>query len=96
MDEILDTLKKLPREYLNHLVFELIQDGKITYHEITELHIKHLGNMQQSATDKYNKLSGMVKNMWSDYKKNRDENLKEIMRFFKDNGETMLSDEEIR
>ena len=35
MDEIIKMLKSLPKQILLHIVYNLIREGKITYHELT-------------------------------------------------------------
>lgn len=53
MIELLDQLKKLPKEVLMLIIFDLMKDEVITYHEVTEAHIKYLKMLHDGATDDY-------------------------------------------
>ena len=53
MLELLDQLKKLPKEVLMLIIFDLMKDEVITYHEVTEAHIKYLKMLHDGATDDY-------------------------------------------
>jgi hypothetical protein len=52
MLELLDQLKKLPKEVLMLIIFDLMKDEVITYHEVTEAHIKYLKMLHDGATDR--------------------------------------------
>lgn len=95
MDEIVKSLKSLPKQVLLIIVYDLMQAGAITYKDISELHVKHLEELKQGATEEYWKLQDMVKGLWHDSKKNRDKNLKEIMHYLKDKGKINITDEQI-
>lgn len=95
MDEILKSLKTLPKEILLIVVYDLMQEGIISYAELTQLHIQHLENLQRGATEDFFTLQGKICLLWNDYKKNRDKNLKDIMQYLKDKGTIMLEQEEI-
>lgn len=70
MDEILKTLKSLPKELLEWIIFQLMLDGKIEYHDLTEMHIKHLDALKRGQSEHYDKLRAMIVSMHCDAKKN--------------------------
>lgn len=95
MDEIIKMLKSLPKQILLLIVYKLMREGKITYHELTELHIKNLEELKKGTSDNYFKLQGEVVNLWNDTKKNRDSNLKAIMHRLVDEGRLNMNHEQI-
>ena len=95
MEEILVLLRRLKKEVLEMMIYQLMTEGKITYHDITALHVRHLEVMRKGASENFSKLRGEVSHMFADKKKNRDKNLKDIMHRFVDEGWIALSHEEI-
>lgn len=95
MLELLNQLKKLPKEVLMLIIFDLMKDEKITYHEITEAHIKYLQMLHEGATDDYYRLMNLCANLWIDYKKNLPDNVKAIMQLLKDEGRMNITQERI-
>ena len=85
----------MPKEILLIVVYDLMQEGKISYHEITQLHIQHLEKLQKGATNDFFKLQSKCIHLWNDFKKNRDANIKDIMQYLKDKGTIMLDQEKI-
>lgn len=95
MNEILKGLKTLPKEILLLVVYELMQEGKISYHEITQLHIQHLENLQKGAIEDYWKLQGKIVHLYNDYKYNRGKNIKDIMQYLNDKGTLNIDQDKI-
>ena len=95
MDEIIKILKSLPKQILLLIIYQLMREGKITYHELTDLHIKHLEELEKGMSDNYFKLQGEVFHLWNDTKKNRDSNLKAIMHRLVDEGRLNMNHEQI-
>lgn len=95
MDNIIEYLKSLPKQILLLIVYNLMRDGKITYHEMMDLHIKHLEELEKGMSDNYFKLQGEIFSLWNDYKKNRDKNLKDIMHRLVDEGRLNMNHEQI-
>ncbi len=86
MDDIVNTLKTLPKELLLMLIYQLMQDGNITYHELMDMHIQHLKELERGTSDKYLELKCKVVEMWNDKKCNYNKNLKGIMHYLLDEG----------
>ena len=95
MLELLDQLKKLPKEVLMLIIFDLMKDEVITYHEVTEAHIKYLKMLHDGATDDYYRLQNLCANLWIVYKKNLPKNIKAIMQLLKDEGRMNIRQERI-
>lgn len=95
MDNIIEYLKSLPKQVLLLMVYNLMRDGKITYHELMDMHIKHLEELEKGMSDNYFKLQGEIVSLWIDYKKNRDKNLKDIMHRLVDEGRLNMNHEQI-
>lgn len=95
MDDILTQLKSLPREVLQLIVFRLMQDGAISYAELTDMHIRHLDMLKAGVSENLQTLTGKIVGMWSDTKRNRDNNLKKIMHYLADRRMVNLTHEQI-
>ncbi len=90
MKELLNTLESLPKEVLNLIVYQLMRKGKITYHDLMDMHIKHLEELEKGANDNYHELKGKVVRMFCGHKKDYDKEIKGIMHYLLDNG--MIND----
>lgn len=95
MEELLTTLKSLPKELLEWTIFQLMLDGKIEYHDLTEMHIQHLEALRKGQSEHYDKLRVMIVSMHCDAKKNHAKNLGDIMHYLLDCGEVNMTHEEI-
>lgn len=95
MDKILDMLKSLPKEILTMIVYALMQEGKITFHELAEMHARHLEELRKGQSEHYMKLFGMMTHIYHDKKKNRDKNIKDVMHYLLDCGELNTTHEAI-
>lgn len=95
VSDLIVKLMPLDKEELNYIVYTLMFKGKIDYHEIMDIHIKHLEYMKRGASDAYARLSGMVIKMFCDTKKNYNSNLKEIMHDLCDRGCANVTHDEI-
>lgn len=95
MDEIIKTVKTLPKQVLLLLILGLMEDGIIEYHELTQLHIEHLEKLRKGTLDDYWRLQQKVSKIWIDYKKNRDTNIKSVMQYLMDKGTLNITQEQI-
>lgn len=95
MDDIVIYLKSLPKELLLLIVYRLMQDGNITYHELIDMHVQHLKELEQGTSDKLMELQSKVMLMWADKKCNYGKNLKDIMHYLCDEGRVNLTHEQI-
>ena len=68
-EELLKILKKLPKPFLNELVYQLMVDGNISYHELMDMHVQNLERMIKGETDAYFRLKAKVVHLMNDYKK---------------------------
>lgn len=95
MDEITEYLKSLPKEILLILIYNLMVDDKITFHEITQIHIEHMERLKKGETEAYNRLQQKVITMWVDKKKNLPKNLQSAMQLLYDEGRINITQEKI-
>lgn len=95
MDNLIDQLKALPREILKLIIFDLMREGKVTFHELAEMQAQHLEELRRGATVEYHKLVGKIVGMYCDKKSNRAQNIKDIMHYLKDKGMVNVTHEEI-
>lgn len=95
MDNILKSLRTLPKDILLWVIYNLMEEGKISYHEITKLHIDHLERLQKGAIEDYWKLQGKIVHLYNDYKYNRGKNIKDIMQYLNDKGTLNIDQDKI-
>ena len=95
MEEILELLKKQPKEILQWLVFELMACGKLSFAELAELHVQHLEQLRKGETKELMTLRGKIISIWCDHKKDVGKNLVALMQEAKDNGWANISQEQI-
>lgn len=95
MNTIIEIIKKLPKEVLLYVILDLMQEGKITFHEISEMHIEHLEQLKKAESDAFRELQKKVMTLWCGYKKNTKKNLKDIMRYLHDKGTINITLDEI-
>ena len=95
MEEILKTLKALPKEYLQVIILELMKDQKISYEDITKSYVEYLDMLRKGQSEAYLELQYKVVDMWSGAKKDRDRKLNEIMHYLLDKGRINTTHEKI-
>ena len=92
---ITNSLKQLPKEVLNVVVYNLMVDGCISYHELMDMHIKNLKRMEKAETEAYIRLQAKVVKLYCDKKKNRSQNIKDIIQLLFDEGRINTTQERI-
>lgn len=92
---MINELLQLPKEVLNAIVYRLMCEGKISYHEIMDMHIKNLKRMAQTESDAYLRLQNAVSPLFYDFKKNRSSNIKKIYQLLRDEGRITTPQERI-
>lgn len=95
MKQITEYLKSLPKEILLILIYNLMVDDKITFHEITQIHIENMERLKKGETEAYNRLQQKVITMWVDKKKNLPKNLQSAMQLLYDEGRVNITQEKI-
>ena len=95
MEEILNTLKKLPKEYLQVIILELMKSESISYEDITQAYVEYLNMLRKGESKAYLELQSKVVTMWCGKKKDRDKNLKDIMHYLLDKGRIATTHEDI-
>lgn len=84
--DIINTLKSLPHEVLKLIVFKLMRDGKITFHELAEMEAQYLDEQKRNANERTQRIVAEVINLNCDTKKNRNANLKSLIHLLVDYG----------
>lgn len=93
MEQLLEYLKRLPKDILHRLVYELMVDNKISYHELMDMHIQNMERLRKGETEAYFRLQAKVMTMWCDTKKNLQKNLKETIKLLMDEGRVSITQE---
>ena len=79
MEQILEILKGMPKPYLLIIIDTLLREDKITYHELMELHVKHLEDLKKGQTEKLINTRCEIVSLWCEKKKYRNDRLKEMI-----------------
>lgn len=95
MDNLIESLRALPREAIKLIIFSLMREDKVSFHELAEMQAQYLEALQRGATKQCQKIIGMFVNMHCDKKKNQEKNLKEIMHYLSDKGMVNVTHEQI-
>lgn len=69
MDDLIKRLKALPREVLKAIIFSLMREDKVSFHELAEMQSQYLEELQRGATEQCQKIVSMIINLHCDKKK---------------------------
>lgn len=86
---------QLPKELIELVILNLMREGKLSFHEIAELHAQHLEELRKGTSMKLQELVGKVINMHNDKKANYDKNMNHIMHYLLDEGRVNMTHEQI-
>lgn len=95
MEQLLEILKKQPKEILQWLILELLKEGKISFTEIAELHVKYLEMLRKGETEKLMHLRSKVISLWSGTKKDLPKSLVALITEGVNNGWVNITQEQI-
>lgn len=95
MDDLLNALRTMPKNVVLWVIEKLITEEKITFQDILNMHLKHIEELKDSATDDYRELTNKIIELWYDNKKSRDNNIKDIMHYLLDKGQINSAHEDI-
>lgn len=95
MDEIQKYLETLPKEALHIIIYNLMVNGKVSYHELMDMHVQNLERMRRGETEAYFRLQSKVTDLWCDHKKNIPKNIQAIMQHLYDEGRINTTQERI-
>ena len=86
MDDLLNALRTMPKNVVWWVIEKLMREEKITFQDILNMHLKHIEELKDSATDDRIELTNKIIELWCDKKNNRDKNIKSIMHYLLDKG----------
>ena len=95
MEELLEYLKKQPKEILQWLVFELMASNKLSFADLAEAHVAYLDKLKKQETEELMTLRSKIVSMWCDNKKNFGRNMVKLIQEGKDNGWVNIDQEAI-
>lgn len=93
--EVLEYLKSIPREELKVYLLILMEEGFLSYEDVTSVYVEYIEGLRKCADKNYLTLQGKVMNMWCDKKKNMMSNLKDIVRYLRKEGRINITEEQI-
>ena len=94
-EELLKVLKSLPKPFLNELIYQLMIDGNISYHELMDMHVQNLERMMKGEIGAYFRLKAKVVHLMYDYKKNMTDNINDLKLYLYNEGQLNLSGKDI-
>lgn len=95
MEELIKTLKSIPKEYLLIIIHDLMKDDKLSFADLAKVHNDYIEELRTKQNEEYNNLQDKVIAMWIDTKRNYNKNLKGIMHYLVDLGQVNLTHEKI-
>lgn len=95
MEEILKALKRIPKEYLQVIILELMKDQTISYEDITQAYVEYLDMLRKGTSEKFLTLQSKIVSMWCGSVKDRRKEFKDIMHWLLDNGSINTTHEAI-
>ena len=95
MEEIINALKRIPKEYLQVIILELMKDQKISYEDVTQAYVQYLDMLRKGTSEKFLTLQSKMVSIWTGNVKDRKEKLKDVMHWLLDNGSINTTHEEI-
>lgn len=69
MEQLLELLKQQPKEVLQWLILELMKEGKLSFTDIAETHVKYLKMLKKGESEKLMNLRTKVIDLWCGTKK---------------------------
>lgn len=95
MEELIKTLKSIPKEYLLIIILELMKEDLLSFTDIAMAHNDYLKELKEGQRDQYWELFKRATHVAYDWKKNRDKNIKDMMHWLLDQGQLNTTHEEI-
>lgn len=92
---VVEYLKTLPQPLLHIIIYELMVDGVINYHELMDMHIQNLERLKKGETEAYFRLQAKVIDIWCDKKKNVFKNIQACMQHLYDEGRINTTQQKI-
>ena len=95
MAELLELLKKQPKEILHWIILELMKVDAISFTDIADAHNKYLQMLQKKEMEELMQLRSKVISLWTETKKGLPKSLVALMQEAKDNGWANITQEQI-
>lgn len=95
MEQLYEYLKGQPKEIILFLVYRLMQDGKFSFSELAEMHVKHLEELKKGETERLMELRTKVIELWCGNKKDIGPKLVKLIQEGKDKGWVNTTQEKI-
>ena len=95
VEELIEKLKVLPKDYLLMIVHELMKDEKLSFTELAEIHNRYLQYLKEEQNERFNGLLSKFMDIAYDKKKNRDLNIANAMHWLLDQGQINSTHERI-
>jgi predicted HTH domain antitoxin len=95
MNDLLELLKRQPKEILHWLILELIRADAISFTDIAEAHNKYLQMLQKQEMEELMKLRGKVIDLWCGTKKELPKSLVALITEGMNNGWVNITQEQI-
>ena len=95
MDAVIKYLETLPKEALTYIVYKLMVKGKLSYSDITTLHIQNMERLSKAETEAYFRLQAEVTKLVYGNKKDRGKNIRDILQLLYNEGRINITQEKI-
>lgn len=95
MEELYNQLSKLPKEYLELFILNLMREDKINFADLSKIHVKYLEELKKFETKKLMTLRGKVIGLWCGTKKEMPQKLVSLMQEGMNEGWVNITQEQI-
>lgn len=95
MEEIIKYLETLPKESITYIIYKLMVEGKVSYSDITTLHIQNMERLSKAESEAYFRLQAEVMKLACGNKKDRGKNLKDVLQLLYNEGRINITQEKI-
>lgn len=94
-NDIYKLVQELPQFLRDSLVIKLLVDEKVSYDAVSAGYIQYIQKLKREQTEEYNQLQYRTTRVYTDFKKNRDKNIDECIRFLAQKRRINLPEKEL-
>lgn len=95
MEELINVLKKQPKEILQYIVFELMVSEVLSFTDVAEMHNEYLQTLRRQESKELSHLRSQVLSLWCGTKKDLGKALTALIQEGRDKGWANISQEAI-
>ena len=95
MEEFYNSLASFPKEVIQWFILRLMQDNKICFTDVANMHVEYLESLRKGETQRLMELRSKIIDLWVGTKKELPSKLVALVQEGKDNGWVNIAQEKI-